>query len=104
MPPRQKLRAVAPDEKPEAALTPRAVKTLTQAAAGGDQKDLLIALRERVAKAVEDPNCPPRDLAALSRRLQEIGRDIDAIEARERQEAAEDAGGHPDEAWNSEAL
>lgn len=101
MPPRQKLRAVAADE---AAPAQRRAKTITEAAAAGDQKVLLVALRERVAKAVEDPNCPPRDLAALSRRLQEIGRDIEAIEARERQEAAEDASGHPDAEWSAEAL
>ena len=102
MPPRQKLRAVAADEKPPT--SKRRIKSITEAAAAGDQKVLLIALRERVAKAVEDPNCPPRDLAALSRRLQELGRDIEAIEARERQEAAEDSNGHPDEAWDAEAL
>lgn len=101
MPPRQKLRAVtASDPVPSR----RQAKTITEAAAAGDQKVLLVALRERVARAVEDPNCPPRDLAALSRRLQEIGRDIEAIEARERQEAAEDANGHPDAAWDAEAL
>jgi hypothetical protein len=101
VPPRQKLRAVAADETAPSKRRPRSI---TEAAAAGDQKVLLVALRERVAKAVEDPNCPPRDLAALSRRLQEIGRDIEAIEARERQEAAEDANGHPDEAWDAEAL
>lgn len=101
MPPRQKLRAVAADETSPAKRRP---PSITEAAAAGDQKVLLVALRERVAKAVEDPNCPPRDLAALSRRLQEIGRDIEAIEARERQEAAEDAHGHPDAKWDAEAL
>lgn len=105
MPPRQKLRAVGADEEPPKAtsrsVTPRSV---TAAAESGNAKELLLALRARVARAVEDPNCPPRDLAALSRRLQDIGRDIEAIVAREKQEAAEDADGHPDEAWDSEAL
>ena len=101
MPPRQKLRAVATGESPPAA---RRAKTITEAAAAGNQLELLIALRERVARAVEDPNCPPRDLASLSRRLQEINRDIEAIVARERQEAAEDASSQPDEAWDAEAL
>ncbi len=102
MPPRQKLRAVTPGEKP--APRTRRPKNIADAAAGGDQKELLVALRERVAKTVDDPNCPPRDLAALTRRLQEISRDIEAIEAREKQEAAEDAHGKPDEAWDAEAL
>lgn len=90
------LRPVGPDEK-----LPRKRKlTITQAADGGSLKDQLIALRERVAKTVDDPNCPPRDLAALSRRLIEIGREIAAIEAQE----AEDAGGAettPDAEWEA---
>lgn len=39
-------------------------------------------MRARIARALDDPNCPPRDLAALSRRQIEIGKEIDAIEAR----------------------
>lgn len=100
MPPR-KLRAVDAGEGPPA---PQRKPTVTEAATSGDQKALLQALRERVAKAVEDPNCPARDLAALSRRLQELNRDIEAIEAREKQEAAESVDSHPDEAWDAEAL
>lgn len=104
-PPRQKLRAVSPDEEPPRVTAKEVTpKSVTAAAESGNAKELLLALRARVAKAVEDPNCPPRDLAALSRRLQDIGRDIEAIEAREKQEAAEDVDGHPDEAWDSEAL
>lgn len=95
------LRAVAPDE---AAPKPKAPLTVAAAAATGDSKQLLLALRDRVARTVEDPNCPPRDLAALSRRLQEINRDIEAIVAREKQEAAENGDGHPDEAFAAEAL
>lgn len=94
----QTLRAVAPGE-----VAPKP-KTITQAAAAGTQKELLVALRERLASAIEDPKCPPRDLAALSRRLQDVGRDIETIEAREKQEAAEDGNGKPDEAWDAEAL
>ena len=90
------LRPVGPDDQP-----PRKRKlTITQAASEGSLKDQLIALRERVAKTVEDPNCPPRDLAALSRRLIEIGKEIAAIEAQE----VEDAGGAtetPDDAWEA---
>ena len=39
-----------------------------------------------------DPNCPPRELAALSRRLQELMKDIALIDARVKQETAEGAG------------
>jgi len=37
--------------------------------------------RDRVAKAVEDEDTPARDLAALTRRLLEIAKDIDVLEA-----------------------
>jgi len=92
------LRAVAADETaPE---TPSRKLTLTEAAAAGSLKEQLIALRERIAKAVDSPTCPPRDLAALSRRLIEIGRDIEAIKVAE----AEEAGGAtatPDEKFRA---
>ena len=79
------LRAVGPDETP-----PKGEKlTVAQAAEKGSHKDLLIAMRERIAKTVADPKCPPRDLAALTRRLQEIAREIDALELRAKQEADE---------------
>ena len=96
-----KLRAVGADEKPKVPV----VKSLLQAATDGDQLELLVAMRTRVATAVQDPNCPPRDLAALTRRLQEIAREIDAIEAKVKQEADEDGAGRtPDEEWDAEAI
>ena len=93
---RTPLRSVAPDETAE----PRKRLTITEAAADGSVKDQLIALRTRVAKAVEDPNCPPRDLAALSRRLIEIAKEIDAIEVAELEEAG-GASQTPDEKWTA---
>src|SRR5690606_7172214 len=72
------LRVVDPNEKPA---KNRRKLTITQAAAEGTVREQLVALRERVARTVEDPNCPARDLAALSRRLMEITREIEAIDA-----------------------
>lgn len=95
------LRAVAPDEK--AAPKPKRRLTVAEAAESGTQRDLLVAMRERVAKAVADVNCPPRDLAALTRRLQEIAREVEAIDARAAEEAVEGAA-VADEAWDAEAL
>lgn len=96
---KQSLRAVAADEAP-----PRKKRlTITEAAEAGDQRDLLVAMRTRLARSVEDLNCPPRDLAALSRRLQDISRDIEAIDARVKQEAEESATA-ADEEWDAEAL
>ena len=95
------LRAVTRADSP--AKQP-AQMSITEAAEDGDQRELLIAMRRRVATTVEDPNCPPRDLAALTRRLQEIGREIDAIDVKMKQEAAEDGSSTPDEEWNAEAI
>jgi len=44
-------------------------------------------MRARIATAVEDANTPARDLAALTKRLVEVVRDIEAIDARAEQEA-----------------
>lgn len=80
-------------------------KSLLQAATDGDQLELLVAMRKRVAETVQDPDCPPRDLASLTRRLQEIAREIDALEAKAKQEADEDGGSRtPDEEWDPEAI
>lgn len=90
------LRVVASDEKP----TLKRKLTITQAAAEGSVREQLVALRERIAKTVEDPNCPPRDLAALSRRLMEITKEIEAIDAQALEEGNE-GGATPDEAWEA---
>jgi hypothetical protein len=103
MPPRARkaapLRVVAAGEMPP---PPKKPKTVTEAADSGTTRELLVAMRSRIAKAVEDPNTPARDLAALTKRLTEVVRDIEAIDAREQ----EGEGGGPvsDEAFNAEAL
>lgn len=73
------LRSVGADEKP---LPPARPKTVTEAAKTGTTRELLSATRDRIAVAVEDPNTPARDLAALSKRLMETVREIEAIDAR----------------------
>jgi hypothetical protein len=88
VPRNRNIRAVTDADIPVPAPAP---KSVTEAAATGTQRELLVSLRTRVAEAVEDPNCPPRDLAALSRRLQELSKEIAAIDAREAQEAGADA-------------
>jgi hypothetical protein len=44
-------------------------------------------MRDRVALAVEDKNTAARDLAALTRRLREITRDIEALDVKDAGEA-----------------
>ena len=82
---------------------PKKPLTVTDAASTGTHKDLLVAMRARVATAVQDPNTPARDLAALTRRLMEIAKDIEAMDAQEREEAEELADA-PDEDWSEAAI
>jgi len=47
----------------------------------------LVAMRDRIAETVTNAACPPRDLASLTKRLQDIANEIEAIDAREDDEA-----------------
>jgi hypothetical protein len=97
---RKPLRAVAPGEA-----APVAQKfTVAQAAATGDHRALLVAMRERIAKAVSSEDCPPRDLAALTRRLQDISKEIEALVLRAREEGSDADDVAADEEWSAEAL
>lgn len=82
------LRAVKPGEK---APTSTRAKSVTQAAKSGSTRELLAATRDRIATAVEDPNTAARDLASLTKRLMETVREIDAIDARDEEEAGKGA-------------
>jgi hypothetical protein len=67
------LRAVDADERREVP------KSILEAAEQGSRLEELRAMRRRLAIALDNPNTPARDLAALSRRQLEIGREIEAI-------------------------
>lgn len=97
--PRKTLRAVSADET----APPAKPKSITEAADNGSTRELLVAMRARIAKAVEDPNTPARDLAALTKRLVEVVRDIEAIDARDEQEATKRDDAR-DEAFDASAI
>ncbi|MEX3655259.1 hypothetical protein ABFW09_21450 [Mycolicibacterium fortuitum] len=80
------LRAVGKDEQAPA---PKPPKGIVEAAKGGQQRELLVAMRDRIAQTVAHPDCPPRDLASLTKRLQDIARDIEQIDARNESGMAE---------------
>lgn len=63
------------------------MRSVADAARNGSTRELLEATRDRIATAVEDEKTPARDLAALTKRLMETVREIEAIDARELQEA-----------------
>lgn len=98
MPPK-KLRAVAPDEKPESR-KPRTIK----AAVEQPERTLLVALRDKVAAEI-DAGVPAHTLAPLMKQLRELDKEIRNLDARE-QETEEPARDHgaTDEAFNPEAI
>lgn len=89
----RRLRPVAPDEKPP---TPPTVHE----AARMSHRDLLVALRDKIAKDV-DEGVPARDLASLSRRLLEIAKEIDSIDAADEGDDIGHAAATPDEKWSA---
>lgn len=100
---RSPLRAVAPDEKPATPESPK-VMTLAEAISGGKYLDILRAQRRDIVESLPNEKGPAK--AALHRQLAGISKEIETLEAKERQAAKED-GEHAaidDEAWDSEAL
>lgn len=75
MPRTAPLRAVKADEKAER----KKPSSVLSAAQEGSRLEELRAMRVVIARRLDDPNTPARDLAALSRRQLEIGREIEAI-------------------------
>jgi hypothetical protein len=57
--------------------------TVTEAADRGTTRDMLVATRDRLAVSIDDPKTLARDLAALTRRLIETTKEIEAVDARE---------------------
>jgi hypothetical protein len=98
---RAPLRSVKPNEAPEA---PKKPLTLVEAAEADDRMAELKAMRQILARALSEPNCPPRDMAALSRRQLEIGREIDALRAALEREGDADHGATEAEAWDQSAI
>ena len=90
MPPKQPLRSVKPGETPPS--KPKGKLTVAQAAETGDQLKTLVATRDRVALAISDPKCSPRDLAALTKRLDDIIEKIKTLEVQAAEEVKGDQG------------
>lgn len=78
----RKLRAVKAGEKAPVKRAPRKVtpKSVVAAAASGDVRQMLVALRNRIAQSIDDPNTPAPALAALIRQQMDIVARIEAID------------------------
>lgn len=93
-----KLRAVKDGE------TPRRPLTLEEAAEKGDERAMLVALKAQIARSISSGDCQARDLASLSKRLIDIQREIASLDARESQEASENAAEVPDSEFDAAAI
>ena len=87
------LRAVGADEKPSRP------ESVAQAVEVGSQRDVNIAMQDRIAKAIDAEDIRGADLAALSRRLIELRKELSALDAQAR-EVAEDES-VDDAAWTA---
>jgi hypothetical protein len=90
----RKLRAAEPGEKPQKL-------SVTQAAALNDHRSLLVALRARIARSVESPSVSPVALAALSRQLVLISKELSVLDSDGEDDAVGEAPRTPDEAWDA---
>ena len=90
-----KLRAVKDGEKPQQRLT------VTQAAALDDHREMLIALRARISLSVEAPSTNPVALAALSRQLVLISKELSVLGSDGDDDAIAEAARTPDEDWTA---
>ena len=74
-------------------------QVVTDAAAIG-RRELLIALRDRVAGEIDKPDIHARDLAALSKRLVDIAVELESFNVE--RGGLTIAAELPDEAWSAE--
>lgn len=80
---------------------------VAQAAAAGDKRATLVAMRDRCARAIDDSSTPARDLAALTKRLSDFMDAIEEIDERAKAEAGSDGDNNTsstDEVFDPEAL
>jgi hypothetical protein len=90
-----KLRAVEPGEKPQKKLT------VTEAAALNDHREMLIALRGRIARSVESASVSPVALAALSRQLVLISKELSVLDSTGEDDPVGVAARTPDADWTA---
>ncbi len=66
------------------------------AAKTGDERRLLIAMRDRLARAMSEADCPARDLSPLANRLMDIAKRLAELDRRSEEDAvAPDEGYDP---------
>lgn len=79
----------------------QSAKPVRAAADSGDRRALLAALRARIATDIDNPSTQSRDLAALSRRLLDIAKELEALDAKGGNDDVSCALATPDEEWTA---
>lgn len=92
------LRAVAPGE-----VAPKAPPETIAEAVDRDERTLLVALRENIAKEI-DNGVAAAYLAPVMRQLREIDKAIRSLDARDEQEATDYGSTVSDEEFNASAI
>ena len=95
MAPRRGLRAVGEGEAAE----PVRKLSITEAAERGTQRELLSAMVDEGARLLQI-GCSPRDFASISKRVMDMTREIEALDARAAEDA-DDGRATPDDAWTA---
>lgn len=80
--------------------------TLTEASEAGNRLEELKAMKRIIVAHMVAENTLARDLAALTRQVREMSKEIESLEARAAEERAEVEAGHgaSDEAWRPQAI
>ena len=77
---------------------------VSEAARNGTDLELLVAMRDRIADAIAEPDCPKRDLASLTLRLSNIVKEINALKSAEGGDDLGEAANIPDAEFDPESL
>lgn len=77
---------------------------VAEAAEKGSERDLLVALRDRLAQAIADPDCPKRELASLSLRLHNIVKEIKALDSADGDDEIGKAANIPDAEFDPASI
>lgn len=76
------LRTVEPDET-----APKRPESVATAVTSGTARDVNLAMQDRIAKAIDADDIRGADLAALSRRLIELRKELTALDAQAKEVA-----------------
>jgi len=78
--------------------------TVSEAAASGDRLAELLAMRTVIARAIDSEKTLARDLAALTKRLVDIGREIEELRSQTESDDIGEAADSPDETFDPSSI